>query len=256
MESTIGGSNVSDQRRDVNKASILSANLTGLGLMAIMDEPTEYSQERAVIHAKENPKYKFEREEELFYPKFNYYYKGRKNEIDFAKYKPEFSYYSTYDRIAKPKMYLKYYVSFGADSTESGQNLLLFDQSSLISFNKCHVWKYDKQRKRQTAFRAHKAEICAIAKHPYDDLVATADTSSTILVWDFRSFNIFSKIECGVGNGSLCMTFNTKGNNIASIFFDTTFLLGLFDAYRGTVLCFTRIGDGPIRSLQFIKATD
>lgn len=112
------------------------------------------------------------------------------------------------------------------------------------------------KNKQKFFLKNHQSQISAIAKHPFDYIVATSDIDSNIITWGINSLIELSRIKCIVPNGSLNLTYSPHGNYLASLFFDTTYVIGLFDPNKGIALTYTRISDDPIRDIKFKKGYD
>lgn len=143
-----------------------------------------------------------------------------------SDYKSDFNYYNTVEHMSKPKISLRYYASFGADSTESGQSLVMLEDNSLVSFNKAHAWKLNLNSRKQTVFLIHQSPLTAIGKHPYETIVATSDNKSNICIWDTSGFILLKKFQSKIPNGALSLQFNPNGSKLAAVFFDSSYVLG------------------------------
>lgn len=109
---------------------------------------------------------------------------------------------------------------------------------------------------KQTVFLIHQSPLTAIGKHPYETIIATSDTKSNIFIWDTSGFIVLNKFQSKIANGALSLQFNPNGSKLAAVFFDSSYVLGLFDSNRGIPLAYTRISEGPIRDVRFKKIND
>lgn len=124
-----------------------------------MDEPSEYILERQIL---ENDSEGIE----ASFPILDLAkLKMVKESLDYVSnpstqwsdYKSDFNFYNTVEHMSKPNISLRYYASFGADSTECGQSLVMLEDNSLVSFNKAHAWKLNLTTMKQTVFLIHQS---------------------------------------------------------------------------------------------------
>ncbi|EKX41072.1 hypothetical protein GUITHDRAFT_74939, partial [Guillardia theta CCMP2712] len=72
----------------------------------------------------------------------------------------------------------------------------------------------------QRFFRGHKSTVTAIALHPFEDMVASADTTkgNHVLVWNSISLEVVAKIETSVESMPVAMSFSVDGSNLLACF--------------------------------------
>ena len=141
-----------------------------------------------------------------------------------------------------------------------GRSNLLFAASGTIVYNVAALAVvYNKATaKQQFLHGAHENEVISIAPHPTGVYFATGDKhpNPTIFVWSSKDMQVLNKISNAHSNGVSLLSFNTKGNYLASLGMDGNNTLCLHDWMKGVEIFRTPTDENRVLCMAFLCGSD
>jgi microtubule-associated protein-like 6 len=138
------------------------------------------------------------------------------------------------------------------------RNSLRYSASGRIVYTAASVGVvYSKTSGKQSfLLGAHSDEIMGIAIHPNGQIFATGDAGSeaTIVVWNSSDTRVYQRLERCHSRGVPLLSFNTKGNLLASVGLDNSHTLAVHDWQNGIEIMRTPTQRNIITCLVFLTS--
>jgi WD40 repeat protein len=146
---------------------------------------------------------------------------------------------------------LKHVFGFNQDTATNISRFTAINSVVFLSGNKVVVEEFGKESKNQSFFGFHKNVVTSLDLNKSKDIVATADLSGDIFVWNFQSKAILSYLKASQVEGISMVKFSSEGTKLLALNKDKSFTLDVFDYVNRRLLNSVKIHEGPIHSISF-----
>eukprot|EP00794_Sanderia_malayensis_P020047 gene20047-22014_t len=142
---------------------------------------------------------------------------------------------------------------YGYRGHQCRNNLFYTQNNEVVYFVAGVGVVYSSREKRQRFFLGHNDDIISLAIHPEGNLVATGQVGKDpyICIWDTKTCETVSILKDAHQRGISCVTFNSVGNQVASVGLEDYSQLAIWDWKKGKVLASTRGHTDRIFDVQF-----